>query len=206
MNVQAFWPDASGSTLTVFGGERSFELPNDPPQQPVWSFKSDGNGGGDWVSSPGSTAYNNIAQAAGSCFTSGNGIGLSLGGHLNDHTYPKGATQSTPVTGLVQYNMTTGTWEILDATGYNANQTCHFGMTHWVPGLSSQGLAFFIGGQISAPDVWTSAEPLTPMSDIAIYDPATQKWYHQTATGDIPEPRTGACMTGTQGTNGTYEM
>jgi hypothetical protein len=175
----------------------------------LWRFKPDNKGGGVWGIEPSSSDFASLVQPAGGLQTSGNGVGFYLGGHLSNFTYPHTSPPSSwfrPVQGLTTFNMTSNVWQNVSAVGYNQFQTAHQGHAQFVPGVGANGIVVFFGGQNSQPDVWTENEPLVPMSDIAIFDSTAQKWYHQTATGQVPEPRTRACVVGVQGDKGTYEM
>ena len=67
-----------------------------------------------------------------------------------------------------------------------------------VPSFGTKGILIVLGG---------SSLPNGGFNLVTIYDPHAQIWYLQTATGEIPEPRTGFCAVGTQGgDNSTYEM
>jgi hypothetical protein len=107
---------------------------------------------------------------------------------------------------MIQFNMTSGVWSKLDASGYSADQTVHRGMGAWLPSIGAGGLAVFFGGQTSNNVQWFGNEPLIPLDNIALYDPVAQNGYHQPTTGQIPEARTSACAVGVPGSNGTYEM
>lgn len=76
-----------------------------------------------------------------------------------------------------------------------------YGRAFYVPVFGSgQGIVVAIGGRVE-----NSA--MRDMAVITLFDPATQEWYTQTATGDIPSPKEFFCITGAQSTNGsTYEM
>jgi hypothetical protein len=207
VNNAAAWPDASDSSIYIFSGELSYTSNSVEPHKPLYNFKPDGNGGGSWSQPATTSAYSSLIQPAGGSFVGGNGTGLYLGGVLTDRTAPSVPENSIqPVDGLITFDMSSGIWSSSDATAYQSAQTVHFGMSHWLGGIGKQGLALFMGGQTSDQVKWTGNEAYYDMSDIVLYDPSTKSWYHQTATGQIPEGRQAACVTGAQGDNGTYEM
>ncbi|CZT06570.1 uncharacterized protein RCO7_04319 [Rhynchosporium graminicola] len=77
------------------------------------------------------------------------------------------------------------------------------GEGHFIPSFG--GLVVFIGGVAYSNGAIGSS--LRSMSKIDIYNPSTQKWYSQSASGDVPSGRKTFCMTGAQGTNhSTYEI
>jgi len=207
LNYVSFWPDDSGSSVHAFGGERSFALDSNVSAPQSWQFTPDGLGGGSWNSQASSSAFSSLVQPAGGLQTFGHGVGLYLGGHLSSRTYPQSTiSYFQPVPGLIMFNMTSNSWQNITAVGYNQNQTAHQGTAQFVPGIGANGVFIFLGGQTSSPTDWTEFEPLVSMNDLVVFDPSSQKWYHQQATGDIPEPRIRACVVGAQGDNGTYEM
>lgn len=71
-----------------------------------------------------------------------------------------------------------------------------------MPGFGSgEGIVVLLGGIVF------ETQTMRSMAEIVVFDPATQQWYSQTATGDIPDVRRKICITGAQGTNtSTYEM
>lgn len=73
------------------------------------------------------------------------------------------------------------------------------GILESVPTFGPEGLLLAAGtGTLN------NAPPL--FDNITIYEPNTQTWHNQIATGNIPLGRDGLCSVGIQGDNGTYEM
>jgi hypothetical protein len=55
-----------------------------------------------------------------------------------------------------------------------------------------EGMLVVFGGWISSLDIQHDP-PQADMSAIGVYDIATHTWWNQTATGDVPSPRSGMC-------------
>lgn len=68
-----------------------------------------------------------------------------------------------------------------------------------IPNYGSRGILIVLGGG--------NYNHIRGFNNITIYDKAEQKWYYQTATGDIPRPRAFHCAVGIQSKEGsTFEM
>jgi hypothetical protein len=173
------------------------------PPQP-WKFVGDGKGGGIWSQyevAPGSI-FPSLVQPADGSHTYGNGIGYWFGGHLIGKTYP--SRDWYPVSGLIEYNMTSNVWANISSAGYG--KVPHHGLSHFVPSFGSSGLTLFMGGRDSNETALGYYDSLNDFANITLYDPETGKWHHQLASGTVPEGRDRACVVGVQGENNTYEM
>lgn len=145
-------------------------------------------------------------QPADGLATSGNGTFFYLGGDLNGVTKPDGAG---PITNLVVYNATIGSWDSVPASGYSPYGTGVFGGAQFVPTFGPQGLVIMLGGMTPNGDSLDTNTPFRTFDDIRIYEPVNQTWYAQQATapgGEILAPRDQFCTVGVPGDNGTYEM
>ncbi|KAF2875787.1 hypothetical protein BDV95DRAFT_281642 [Massariosphaeria phaeospora] len=206
LNFCALWVDEAETTMYPFGGELSFLTDTGPrPPQP-WEFVADGKGGGLWAQGTVAPASNfsSLVQPAGGSYTYGNGVGYYLGGHLFSKSWP--ARDWYPVTGLVTHNMTSNTWTNVTSVEYDQGRVSHFGIAHFVSHLGPSGLVLFIGGRTSPDDEMNRNEEKRSFADIAMYEPGSGKWFHQIATGTIPEWRTRPCAVGVKGENDTYEI
>lgn len=84
------------------------------------------------------------------------------------------------------------------ASVYSDNQAPRSGVMVAVPSFGIDGILIVLGG---------GDLPSGGFNLITIYDSHAESWYSQTATGDIPEPRTGFCAVGAQGgDSSTFEM
>lgn len=64
------------------------------------------------------------------------------------------------------------------------------GAMSWIP-AGDNGLLVYLGGIL---DPGNGTKAPQPMDKILIYDPQTNSWYKQTATGTIPQSRARFCM------------
>ena len=142
--------------------------------------------------------------------TYGNGIGYMLGGYDGAvaHTYA-----TTPVPGLLIYNMTDNIWLNESAEGYSAYGTALNGRMHFLPSYGPSGILAIFGGEFSLPTSWLEdGKNHVPFNNITIFDTASKGWYWQNATGstgpnDIPPPGTMFCSAiASASGSGTIEM
>jgi hypothetical protein len=206
LNHRALWVDDSASTLHAYGGELSW-LTNETPQplQP-WKFIADDQGGGQWTQGKvtSDSDYTPLVHPASGSHTYGNGVGYWFGGHIGEKTWPR--RNWYPVSGLVTYNMSSNTWSNLSTAGYGEHLVTHHSVAHFVPDYGDAGLVLWMGGIDSSDTAITDSDPPRSLGTITMYDPKSGKWFHQRATGTVPEWRTRACAVGVKGENGTYEM
>lgn len=135
----------------------------------------------------------------------GPGSAYVLGGFESSQTALAAANldQNIPVPGLVQFDMSTKKFSNSTAGGYSYNGTAEKGAMHYVPSFGPKGLFVVLGGD----DFWhPDAEQLTDLETISIYDPSSERWFNQTTTGNIPQPRKEFCLAGIPSNNATYEM
>jgi hypothetical protein len=99
-----------------------------------------------------------------------------------------------------------GATNITTAGRYSSSGMSIDGAAQFVASFGEAGLLILLGG--NTPILSFDANSvLRPMSNITIYDPSSMLWYSQTATGDIPAPRSNMCIVGAQSTNSsTFEM
>ena len=203
------WYDQSKDLLyTGFTGRvSSFGNAPSPYSLSLWSFKPDGTGSGTWNEeiNPGDDAWGSLTRPYRGSQAFGGDSAFVLGGTENSQTDRDTENLDTdvPLTGLVQFNMTTKKFTNSTAKGFSSNQTIEMGQMHYVPSFGPNGLFMLMGGD----------DPLGPsdknnfgMDNIWVYEPVQNKWFNQTATGNIPEPRREFCLAGVNSTNGTYEM
>ncbi|KAI4161582.1 MAG: hypothetical protein LQ342_004723 [Letrouitia transgressa] len=201
-----WYDEKSGLLYTGFTGRSSnYNSPQIYPMS-LWSFKPDGTGSGSWNEEINSDdpVWNKltrpvrgfVGQGAGNAFVL-SGVAMSL---TSQET--QDAENDILLPGLVQFNMTTKKFTNSTARGYSYNQTAQNGGMHYVPSFGPSGLYVVMGGvNITDGDDWN-----IPFDNISVYDPENGKWFNQTATGNIPEPRREFCLAGVNSTNGTYEI
>jgi hypothetical protein len=61
----------------------------------------------------------------------------------------------------------------------------------WIPAGDNPGLLVYLGGLVDSSGNGTRAPQ--PMNKILVFDPATNGWFTQTATGEIPQNRSRFC-------------
>lgn len=196
---EALWWDRITSSLISFGG-----LPYEPNLPPsIWGLTPDGDGAGSWreIYSPDSPLWQTFVRPEYGLRVSSPDKGYFMGGAVTTNNKP------SAISGLVALDFASWQWENITTAGfYSASGMAIDGSAHFVPVFGTEGLVVMIGGTApSSPlDLPGNARP---MSNVTIFDPSQQKWYSQTATGDVPEARWDFCLVGAQSTNkNTYEM
>lgn len=153
----------------------------------------------------GSPVWDSITRPCQSMMAFGSGSAYVLGGFESSKTALSNSnlTHNIPIPGLMKFDMSTKKFSNSTAGGYSFNGTAEKGAMHYVPSFGPDGLFVVIGGD----DFWHSDfESLTSIETISIYDPSSERWFNQTTTGNIPQPRKDFCLAGIESNNGTYEM
>lgn len=198
-----FWTDVAANTVYAYGG--TFSTLNawvgstTIPLESFWSFTPSSAGGGSWQSlDQSSPVFDGITRPCQGSVASGAIGGFSLGGYADRNTSQKiDVAGWIPVPGLQFYNFTSKEWFNRSATGYTPYGTAAWSGTVYVPTWGPAGLLVAFGGQTSASlSTFVDGTAYLPMSDIALFDPSTQLWYHQKATGDVPTQRDRFCVVG----------
>lgn len=177
-----------------------------PPPLSLWSFKPDGTGGGTWNKEIGNSdpAFDHLTRPFNGYKAYGGDSALVLGGISNFQTSPatEQLADDVKLPGLLELNMTTKTFTNSSAKSFNAGQNGIQGQMHYVPSFGPNGLFVMMGGS-SFPG---SDSNLIDLGNIWVYDAVENKWFNQTATGNVPEKRKDFCTTGLNSTNGTHDM
>jgi hypothetical protein len=168
----------------------------------LWSFQPDGHGGVVWNVAQDNSVAEQYTATVFSAFTASNAKFYSLGGVI-------ASEGNIAVEGLLTYDFGTSRWSNSSSAG--AAQSAHPVQAEavFMPNFGEVGLLAFLGGDSPPNQTYQYEEgaALVDMSNITIYDPHSETWYHQTATGSIPPPRSEFCAVGSAPTdNGTYEM
>lgn len=145
--------------------------------------------------------WDTLTRPAYGLATSGGPGGFNLGGYANSHISQKTDIESQiPVPGLQFFNYESHKWLNNSALGYSAIGTAvNGGMVH-VPSWGSAGLLVILGGQTAdSLSTFNDGQYYTPLSNISLFDPVTQTWYHQEATGSVPDERDRFCVAGVRG-------
>lgn len=201
-----WYDEKSGLLYTGFTGRSSNY--NSPQIYPLslWSFKPDGTGSGSWNEEINSDdpIWNRLTRPLRGFDGQGAGNAFVLSGVATGLTSQEteDAENDILLPGLVKFDMATKKFTNSTARGYSYNQTAQNGVMHYVPSFGPSGLFMVMGGV----NITDGDDINLPFDRIAVYDPENDKWFNQTATGNIPEPRREFCVAGVNSTNGTYEM
>lgn len=147
-----------------------------------------------------------LAPTFGGAFTASTTHFYSLGGTIPSY---RPSYVDVALEGFTTYDFATGNWTNSSSlasskSGYSVQAQATF-----LPNFGDKGLLVFLGGD-SPPNQtyqYEAGAALVDMSNITIHDPASGTWYHQTATGSVPPPRSEFCAVGSAAKdNSSYEM
>ncbi|KAF6236380.1 hypothetical protein HO173_005471 [Letharia columbiana] len=212
-NYIRFWTNVAANTVYAYGGEFSYLNPwvgsTTVPLESLWSFTPSSDGGTWQALDQSSSVFSSITRPTQGSVASGDIGGFNLGGYAGNRGSQKTNIDSfIPIPGLQFYNFTSQEWSNNSATAYSPDGTAEFSGTAYVPTWGTAGLLVAFGGQIS-PNIsqFVDGAAYLPMSNISLFDPSTQVWYYQEATGDVPSQRDRFCVVGVNGgDNSTYEI
>ncbi|KAL9601371.1 MAG: hypothetical protein Q9219_002547 [cf. Caloplaca sp. 3 TL-2023] len=172
----------------------------------LWSFKPDGSGSGTWKEEIGKDdpAFNRLMRPFKGYIGYGGDSAFVFGGISNFQSdeRTKDVTDDILLPGLIKLNMTTKEFTNSSAEDFGRDGDAVFGGMHYVPSFGPGGLFLLMGGS----GVPEGSDNLIDMTNIRVYDPASSKWYNQTATGNVPEDRKEFCIAGVNSTSETYEI
>lgn len=204
MHKPLLWPDPESSSFYLWGCW-GWTLIDTPDFDDIWVFRADDFGGGKWSlkDSANPAVFNALHYAQGRTPTTCNGVGYALGGRrLKDDNETWIA-----VPGLVTYEMETSMWA--NESTQDFLYSPRGGEASCLPHLGDKGLLIFYG-MIRTEEPGTERHyadtEFSTFGNIALYDPANERWFWQKTTGDAPPPLIIFCSVGVQGPNGTYEM
>ncbi|KIW29257.1 uncharacterized protein PV07_05082 [Cladophialophora immunda] len=104
----------------------------------------------------------------------------------------------TVLSGLVTRDFVAQSWT--NSTAIIPNQSRYRTQARMVytPNFGSQGFLVMVGGEAPPTEasVYETGAHMVDMSTITLYDIETGNWFTQTATGDIPPPRSEFCAVG----------
>jgi len=196
----ALWWDPKSSTILSFGGEPYQTLTT------TWELTPDGKGSGTWSQvSFSDPEWNALVRPEYGILAASSTTGYSMGGMQT--IWPQDTFWAIP--GLITFDFASQKWSNLSSVGeYSASGMGIGGAGQLVSsfGSGSEGIMVMIGGIMPA-NSWDTGGALRSMTNITIFDPSSQSWYSQTATGDVPSSRKNLCIVGAQSSNySTYEM
>ena len=201
LNYVSLWSDASNTSFYAYGGEVSGISQGESrviPPNSLWQFTPNGKGGS-WseVGISSNSIFPSLIRQAAAAGTSGDGAGYLLGGY----------NEFVPIPGIVTYNMSSGVWANDSAAGFSTYGTAQYGQMQYVPNVAENGLLVLFGGETSDDVEWhDNGSNLLSFDTIYMYDPSSNTWHNQTASGTVPESRDRFCSVGVQGDNGTFEI
>lgn len=94
----------------------------------------------------------------------------------------------------------------MTTNGFTDSGTSMFGQLQYVPEFGPAGLLVALGGQTSDKTQWVASRGFLSFQSISIFDPVSNIWASQKASGKLPPARTHFCSVGVQGDNGTFEV
>jgi len=128
----------------------------------------------------------------------------SLAGFAGNYTVQQDPP-TPPISGLVTYDFATTEFRNDTVVGISTNGVVQQGRMLYVPNFGKSGILVSVGG-----NQWDkngdSSDALLSMNSVQVYDTDAGRWYEQTVTGDVPEPRKEFCMAGATSNNRTYEI
>ncbi|KAF1846853.1 uncharacterized protein K460DRAFT_425442 [Cucurbitaria berberidis CBS 394.84] len=171
------WPDLVNKVFYQYGGEYT----NTTAQSfgTLWFYDTIYNS---WNRSAGSGASQAQVSwpAFGAGTTNDEGIGYYYGGYLNENSDSRWKGNPLMLGSIVSYNMSEGTWR---NHTYDLTPRAE-GSLQYIP-AGERGMLVYFGG-VERINSATSYQ-------IHLFDLANERWYTQTTTGDIPQPRRGFC-------------
>ena len=112
----------------------------------------------------------------------------------------------TVLSGLVTQDFSSQTWENNTAQIPNQSPFRTESRAVFVPNFGDQGFLLVVGGESPPTEAsfYQEGDWMVDMSIITLYEIATEAWYTQRATGDIPPPRSVFCAVGSASSDGQY--
>jgi hypothetical protein len=186
--------------VIAFGGD-----PYESPPPYIWALAPDGHGAGSWseLYGPADPIWDALVRPAYGVTAASPETGFVLGGLATNSS----GDPAFAISGMIELDFATKQWTNLTTGGlYSPNGMAVGGSAQFVTSFGKKGLVVMIGG--TAPtSAWNAGNPPRPMSNITIFDPDDNRWYSQTATGDVPSPRRDFCTVGVVSSNeSSYEM
>ncbi|KAI9791798.1 MAG: hypothetical protein M1833_001322 [Piccolia ochrophora] len=203
LNRGSLWSDPTDGTLVMgFSGETSAGENSEPYPLSVWRFTPNGRGGGSWNESTDAIdpAFGTITRPSSGLTAFSNESAYYLGGYSNyltsEDTKDLRPDDTIPLPGMIEYNFQTGAWHNNSAAKYSPKGIGAFGRMEYVPNFGEKGLFVMIGGAIDGLKSYYADNTPQKFDNITVFDPATQEWYSQATTGDVPDPRYSFCSAG----------
>lgn len=190
---------------SLLGPDQNFPEGDDFPTT-LWSFEA-GSNTIDWkqganVSTNASSSVSNGPFAAAVAYS--NSTYFSLGGNIG----LANVRNMTVLPGLVTQDFETQTWSNASFELYAQTQFRTQARAVFVSIFGTEGYLVVVGGEnpVTETSWYATGYAMADMADITLYDVGTGVWYRQTATGDVPPPRSEFCVAGAASSAGTFEL
>ena len=211
------WANQEKNVIYRWGGDGSYGTTTvGDDNLHLWVFTPDDNGGGKWgIQSPGNpSVFSEVFSAGSAGGAVCGGVGFSLGGFgsaASDHKLGDNPFGSNlPLPGILQFDFSTSKWSnesTTPLTNVGSVIRDNLACLDDVKGISGKGMLVAVGGAATSAQAATdNAIQLIDMSNITVYDSKNNKWFSQKATGDVPEGRTWAAMTGAVAKDGSFNI
>ncbi|KAK8047911.1 hypothetical protein PG996_015975 [Apiospora saccharicola] len=205
----ALWVDETHNAMYMWGGQGPWG--NLTKEKALWGFDA---GSQQWSKKAPSNVdvFMNLVRTSLAARTTCRGVGFYLGGFVSVWTDPsaKAGGNNFPAPGMLTYDMESGGWANQSTTALNTYGNIVGGSLSCLSsfGTDSKGLVMVLGGEIARPnDYDPKTDGLVSLSNITFWDMATESWHSQLATGDIPSPRSRACVVAAAAPDGnSYEL
>ena len=163
----------------------------------MWRLDLDGKGGGTWHKN--SSASNppfseGILRPSGGAAAFTGSMGFLAGGYESNRTSP-GLIGAYDAPGIVSYSFSNGTWanDTAAISSVVSDGSFQWGGMEYLSTLGPNGMIVLWGGQTTETGSYELGSQLLPMNTITLYDPVTEKFYHQNTTGTVPSARIRFC-------------
>ena len=198
----ALWADADSEAFYSYNGGNlgttSYKVQGDPPPNSFWRFTPSG-ASGSWseVVADTSPNFSTLTRSVDGYYASGGGLGFALGGYVGAATeagLPRDF-DGYEIPGMVIYNTTSSQW--YNVTSPGSNDVAAYGAAHYVPIFGPAGILMTFGG--------FQGDSAASFDWVLLYEPISQTWHYQRATGDLPPKADAPCVVGIEGDDDTYE-
>ena len=199
--------DSVNNMIRRYGGWPYIGTDNISTAMPseLWSFEA-GSTTVNWTQNTDPSANGLSSDSLGpfapaNAFT--NSTFYSFGGNV---FAPNALPNMTVLSGLVTEDFSSQTWKNSTVQIPSQNIFRTQSRAVYVPNFGEQGFLVVVGGESPPTDssFYETGTAMVDMSVITLYEIATDTWYTQLATGDIPPPRSEFCAVGSASSDGQY--
>lgn len=177
------WGDSLNKTFYVFGGAITAGLPGefhlfgyDIINDRWWDF---GAPKATWLDIPSYGAGVGVSQT---------GEGYYYGGWISNTSMQGWTNPPTMSSSLYKYEYDQNRFTLANPPTDNLARA--EGTMVWIPAGDNTGMFVYLGGIYDLGNGTTAAQP---MNEILVYDPGSNEWFTQTATGQVPPNRRRHC-------------